>query len=104
MNCSYQVVYWRDIPAQVKVKHGRQKAGKALSKRFQEAIDRCAMKVGATGNDDYLAAWRSSEWLPAEGGLADALEMAARRLEREYTENRLKEVVDNGGWEAGEGS
>ena len=41
------VVYWRDIPAQVTVKKGRQAAKRELPLRFTEAIDMCAMRIGA---------------------------------------------------------
>jgi hypothetical protein len=33
------VVFWRDIPAQVIIKKGRQTAKRELSLRFTEAID-----------------------------------------------------------------
>jgi hypothetical protein len=52
------VVYWRDIPAQVIVKQGRKAAKRQLPERFEQAIDRCAMKVGARDTDAYLAEWR----------------------------------------------
>ncbi|TIT71617.1 MAG: hypothetical protein E5W56_21600, partial [Mesorhizobium sp.] len=39
------VVYWRDIPAQVIVKKGRQNAKRELPLRFTEAIDMCAMRT-----------------------------------------------------------
>ncbi|MFN7599202.1 MAG: virulence factor, partial [Cereibacter sp.] len=41
------VVYWRDIPAQVIVGKGRSGSKVQLSERFEQAIDRCAMKIGA---------------------------------------------------------
>ena len=28
--------------------------------RFEQAIDRCAMKIGAKDADDYLAEWRKA--------------------------------------------
>ena len=45
------IVYWRDIPAQVIVKAGRNAAKRQLPERFEQAIDRCAMKVGARDTD-----------------------------------------------------
>lgn len=56
MTVSYQVVYWRDIPAQVKVRAGRERRARALGERFQQAIDEVAMRTGATKSDDYLCA------------------------------------------------
>lgn len=40
------IVYWRDIPAQVIVGKGRRAAKVPLPERFEQAIDRAAMKVG----------------------------------------------------------
>ncbi len=52
------VVYWRDIPAQVICGSGRRAAKVQLSERFEQAIDRAAMKSGASETDAYLADWR----------------------------------------------
>ena len=40
------IISWRDIPAQVVVKRGRETAKVQLSQRFQEAVDRAAMRAG----------------------------------------------------------
>jgi hypothetical protein len=58
------IVYWRDIPAQVIVKKGRQNAKRELSLRFTEAIDMCAMRTGAGETDAYLAEWRKADPIP----------------------------------------
>jgi len=55
------VVYWRDMPAQVIVKAGRKNAKRQLSERFEQAIDRAAMKSGAASSDAYLEDWRRAE-------------------------------------------
>ena len=39
------IVYWRDIPAQVIVGKGRRGAKVPLPERFEQAIDRAAMKM-----------------------------------------------------------
>jgi len=49
------VISWRDIPAQVIVKRGREAAKVQLSARFQEAVDRAAMRAGKGSSDAYLA-------------------------------------------------
>jgi hypothetical protein len=41
-----QVVFWRDIPAQVKARRGRERAARGLDPRFQEAVDAAAMRAG----------------------------------------------------------
>ena len=38
-------IYWRDIPSQIVAKAGRRSAKVRLANRFQEAIDRAAMRA-----------------------------------------------------------
>jgi len=45
------VICRRDVPAQVIVRRGRKVARMQLSPRFQEAVDRAAMRAGR-GVDD----------------------------------------------------
>jgi hypothetical protein len=52
------IVSWRDIPAQVIIKHRRERATVQLSDRFQETIDKAAMRAGKAGSDAYLEDWR----------------------------------------------
>ncbi|MEO1951323.1 virulence factor, partial [Thioclava sp.] len=52
------LVYWRDIPAQIIAGKGRRGVKKPLPERFEQAIDRAAMKIGARDSDAYLAEWR----------------------------------------------
>ena len=91
------VVYWRDIPAQVIVKAGRQTAKRQLTERFEKAIDRAAMRAKLRDTDSYLAEWRRSD--PADCG--DDLEAVAtaeaERLEAAYDEARLAALVASGG-------
>ena len=58
------IISWRDIPAQVVVKRGRETAKVQLSARFQEAVDRAAMRAGRGSSDAYLADWKRSEPQP----------------------------------------
>ena len=92
------VVYWRDIPAQVIVKQGRAAARRQLPERFEQAIDRCAMKVGARDADAYLAEWRRGEPVEVEGDLEQAARAEATRLEAEFDNERIKALIANGGW------
>lgn len=93
------VVYWRDIPAQVIVKAGRRSVAKReLPERFVQAIDACAMRVGAKDTDSYLAEWRRGTPEPCGGDLEAEADAALARLESEYGRDRLRQLVDNGGW------
>jgi len=88
------VLYWRDIPAQVITRAGRQSAKRELPLRFTEAIDRAAMRAGAHGTDDYLAAWRRGDPQPCGDDLEAEAEAASQRLQVEYDDPRLKRLVD----------
>lgn len=92
------IVYWRDIPAQVIVGKGRRGAKKPLPERFEQAIDRAAMKVGAQDTDAYLSEWRKAAPYPVEGEAAEVAEAEAARLDAEYDQDRIKALIANDGW------
>ena len=64
-----------------------------LSQRFQEAIDRAAMRAGKGSSDAYLADWRRSQ--PRDCG--DDIEAEARaeadRLEEGMSNQALQDLV-----------
>jgi hypothetical protein len=99
MTSSYQIVYWRDIPAQVKVKAGRNRAAKPLSERFQVFIDRAAMRAGMFNTDDYLSEWRTGEAIERAGEPEAVAEAVIAELEADYTDERLEKLVQSGGKE-----
>lgn len=92
------VVFWRDIPAQVIVGKGRRGAKRQLAERFEQAIDRAAMKVGADDSDAYLAEWRKAPPYEVAGDPAEIVATEAERLEAEYDKERIKSLIANDGW------
>lgn len=92
------IVYWRDIPAQVIVGKGRRGSKRVLAERFEQAIDRCAMQVGARDTDAYLAEWRKAQPYTVDGAPDEVAEAEATRLEAEYDGERLKALIANSGW------
>lgn len=91
------IVFWRDIPAQVIVGSGRRAAKVQLSERFEQAIDRAAMRGGARGTDDYLAEWRKAAAYPVDGEPEAVARAEAAALEASYTAERLKALIGNDG-------
>ncbi|MFT4619986.1 MAG: hypothetical protein ACI9KS_001847 [Sulfitobacter sp.] len=91
------IVYWRDIPAQVIVGKGRSGSKKQLTERFEQAIDRAAMKVGAKDADAYLSEWRKSDPIEVAGDPEDVVRAEAARLEAEYDQDKLKALIENDG-------
>lgn len=92
------IVYWRDIPAQVIVGKGRRAAKRQLSERFEQAIDRCAMKVGARDSDAYLAEWRKADPVTLEGDPAEIADAERDRLEAHYDREALQSLIARDGW------
>ena len=91
------IVYWRDIPAQVIVGTGRRAAKVQLPERFEQAIDRAAMKGGARDADAYLADWRRAAPFAVEGEADEVARAEAARLDADYDAARLRTLIDNDG-------
>ncbi|MEO0655748.1 MAG: virulence factor [Pseudomonadota bacterium] len=92
------IVYWRDIPAQVIVGKGRRGAKAILPERFEQAIDRAAMKVGAADTDAYLAEWRKVASGIRDGAPDEIAQAEATRLDQDYDTDRIKALIANDGW------
>ena len=92
------LVFWRDIPAQVLVKRGRERGKTILSHRFQAAIDRAAMRAGKGGSDEYLADWRREtsaiNSLESPQVLADQI---AAEIEMMFSDEDIKLLVKSKG-------
>ena len=77
----YQILYWKDIPAQVRVfpETGRPLT-RQLPERFQEEIDARAMREGLAGSDDYLQHWHWSEKQERDLPAAELLDAIVHEL------------------------
>ena len=93
------IVYWRDIPAQVIVRKGRQNAKRELPLRFTEAIDMAAMRSGAAETDAYLAEWRKADPIPVGDDLDAEAEKAMAEIDAKYDRERLVALAKAGGKE-----
>src|ERR1700733_4475344 len=87
------IISWRDIPAQVIVKRGRETAKVALSPRFQEAVDRAAMRAGKGSSDAYLADWKRSPPRPCGEDLQAEAAAEAARIEAQFTDKQLEQLI-----------
>jgi hypothetical protein len=91
------VVYWRDIPAQVIVKKGRESAKVQLNERFEKAIDRAAMRANLRDTDSYLAEWRRAAPVEVSDDLQAEADRKAAELESAFDDAKLKALVESGG-------
>ena len=87
------VISWRDVPAQVIVRRGRDVAKVQLSPRFLEAVDRAAMRAGRGSSDAYLEDWRRSPPRPCGDDLQAEAAAEAARIEARYTDDDLEELI-----------
>ena len=93
-------ILWRDIPSQVLIKRGRDRGKYMLSARFQEAIDRAAMRAGKGGSDAYLDEWRRNTTSIESDESAQALAMAiGKEIEAQVTDAMLETWVKNKGFD-----
>ena len=84
--------YWRDIPSQVTAKAGRKTAKVLLPARFQEAIDRAAMRAGKGSSDAYMEDWRR-ERSPCSNELQQVADAAAEELLGYYNDTYLEALT-----------
>lgn len=98
------LVSWRDIPSQIIVKRGRQRAKALLGPRFQQAVDRAAMRARKRSEDAYLTEWtrqRSPLATEAAGeGLQALADCFAREIDANYSDEQLLKLIKNHGWRA----
>lgn len=94
------IISWRDIPAQVIVKQGRETAKVQLTHRFQEAVDRAAMRAGKGSSEAYLADWKRSAPRAVSGDLVAAANAEAERIEARYSDEDLERLIRAHGLEA----
>ena len=92
------IVYWRDIPSQVIVKQGRNKGKVLLAPRFQNAIDRAAMRARKRDSDSYMKEWKRVKSVTANAeDPQQAAYLEAQQIEAAYSDERLVELIRNHG-------
>jgi hypothetical protein len=80
---TYKVLYWQEVPSQIKAEDDADDVTVPMPDRFQERIDRLAAERGLGSADDYLAQWRWSEDEDREGSARDVAEAVRAELEAE---------------------
>ena len=92
-------ILWRDIPSQVLIKRGRDRGKYMLSARFQEAVDRAAMRAGKGGSDAYLDEWRRvTTSIEADGALEEIAERMGMEIEAQVSDEQLALLVKQKGF------
>lgn len=81
---TYQIMYWHDIPIQVRAGGRRDRVSQELPQRFQVAIDQAAMAAGLTGSDAYIETFRWGEPQAREGSPAEVVAAVVAELESAF--------------------
>lgn len=78
---TYKVLYWREVPTQIRVDDGLDEVTVELDGRFLQQIDILASRRGLTSADDYLAQFRWSEEMKRQGSAQEVADAVKTELE-----------------------
>jgi hypothetical protein len=78
---TYKILYWQEIPTQIKAEDELDDVTVMLSDDFMKQIDILAAKRGLQDADDYLAQWKWSEEEEREGSASEVAEALKAELE-----------------------
>ena len=77
---TYKVLYWQEIPSQIKAEDDEDDVTVTLPAKFMERIDKLAAARGLTSADDYLAQWHWSEEQQREGSPSEVAKAVIAEL------------------------
>jgi hypothetical protein len=80
----FQILYWQDIPSEVKAWDDFDEVKVSLPLRFTERIDAAAQKQGFIQADSYLAHLRWSNEAERPGTPSEVAEAVKRELEAKF--------------------
>ncbi len=81
---TFKILYWQEVPSQIKVDDGADEVTLPMPPRFIELIDQLAMKRGLHDSDDYLAQWNWSEEEERPGSASEVAAALMAELEAKW--------------------
>ncbi len=78
---TYKILYWKEIPTQIRVEDESDTVTAVLDDRFLKLVDAQAMKEGSTNSDAFLAAWHWGEEEEREGSAREVAEALKAEIE-----------------------
>jgi hypothetical protein len=78
---TYKVLYWQEIPTQIKAEDESDDVTLELDPKFMLQVDILAAKRGLQASDDYLAQWKWSDEEEREGSAQEVAEAVKAELE-----------------------
>ncbi len=87
-----RIMYWKEIPAQVKAEDDDREISMPLPDRFQEGIDEISMFDGSYEADVYLESWEWGPEIEVEGSAEEAGQATVKRIESGFPEDFVKRI------------
>jgi hypothetical protein len=84
---TYKVLYWQEIPSQIRVEDGADEVNLSLGPEFEKLIDKKATERGLIGTDEYLDQWQWGDDLEREGTAQAVAEAVAEELKKKTFES-----------------
>ncbi len=81
---TYSILYWQEIPSFVEASDGETKKKIQLSDRFQELIDKAAMRRKLAGTDAYLEGFNRGDPVDADGSPDEVATAISEKLEADF--------------------
>ena len=78
---TYKILYWQEIPSQIKAEDELDDLTVPMPDRFQERIDLMAARRGLQDADAYLAQWKWSDEEDREVSAEEVAEAVRAELE-----------------------
>lgn len=77
----YKILFWAEIPTQIRAEDDSDDVTLSLDPRFLEHIDLLAARRGLQSADDYLAQWKWSDEAERPGSAQEVAEAVKAELE-----------------------
>ena len=83
---TYTILYWQEIPSLVEAKDGESTSKAQLSARFQDLIDKAAMRRYLAGTYAYIEGFKKGPSIETEGSPEEAVRLVKDNLEGQFEE------------------
>lgn len=89
----FKILYWHEIPSQVRAEDENGRSSVRLSDRFQDAIDSAAMAARLFGSDEYTDGFIWQAATEMEGNAEDVAKRVAAEIEEKFSDDDLKALI-----------
>ena len=83
---TYTILYWQEIPSLIEAKDGESASKAQLCERFQDLIDKTAMRRGLAGTDAYIEGFNKGSPIETEESPEEATRLVKDDLESKFDE------------------